>query len=274
MAAVLHHRVSEQPNMRRILVWSLVGHIAVLVALSVSVSHRVKISAPAIQVKLVGVPQPQAASKKTPPEKIRTQDSAAPKEPPPEMKNIPPSDATTKFMTEPKPADPEKKPNPVEAKERPPVLDKTPREKKVVKNDLDAKVVKKPEDFLDSIDDFLESDKPSPKPQPVKADTTKQAGEGPQLQLNMSDEGVNSAIGMAVNKNWMITPGKDLRGLSVTVQIQLSPSGDLMGLRVSESSGDKSFDDTLIRAIRKSIPLPIPADKMGAYADFEMSFSQ
>lgn len=274
MSVALHHRVTAAPNMNRVLVWSLIGHLVVLLALSLSVSHRIKISAPAIQVKLIGVPQPKASSKPVVPEKIRTQDSAAPKEPPPEMKNIPPSDATTRFMTEQKPLDAEKKINPIEAKERPPTLDKSPREKKVVKNDLDAKVVKNPEDFLESIDDFLDQTKtakPTPEavPQPDK-----QAGEGPQLQLNMTDAGVNTAIGAAVNRNWTIPPGKDLRGLAVTVQISLSGDGQLTRLQVSQSSGDKSFDDSLIRAIRKSIPLPIPADKMADYADFEMAFGQ
>ncbi len=275
MAAALHHRVTKQPNLKKVIVWSLVLHVAVLLGMSMSLTHRVRVSTATVQVKLVGVPQPKAASSKVEPQKVRTQDSAAPKEPPKEMKNIPPSDAKTKFVTDVKETTPDKKETPVEAKERPPVLDKTPREKKVVKNEKDAKVVKNPEDFLENLDDFLEkADKPSPKPKEVTPDPTKQAGEGPQLQLNLSDEGVNSAIGMAVNKNWVIPPGKDLTGLTIVVQIKLGPSGDLIGLRVVQSSGDASFDATLIRAIRKSIPLPIPTDKMGAYADFEMAFSQ
>ena len=273
MSVALHHRTTAQPNMNKILFWSLVAHFVVLIGLSLSFSHRVRISPPAIQVKLVGIPQPTAAAAKQPPEKVRTQDSAAPKEPPPEAKNIPPSDATTKFMTEQKPLDPEKKINPIEAKERPPVLDKSPREKKVVKNDPDAKVVKNPEDFLNSIDNFIKTEKPNAKPAPAaKPVPDKPAGDGPQLQLNMADSGINSAIGDAVNKNWTIPPGKDTRGLSVVVQISLSSDGQLTALTVSQSSGDPSFDSSLIRAIRKSIPLPIPADKMSAYSSFEMAF--
>ncbi len=273
MSVALHHRVSSQPNMNKVLVWSLVAHIAVLIGLSLSISHKVKVSAPAIQVKLVGVPQPTAASAKKPPEKIRTQDSAAPKEPPPETKNIPPSDAKTKFMNEQKPLDPDKKVNPVEAKERPPTLDKSPREKKVVKNDLDAKVVKNPEDFLESMEDFLEA-KPNTKPTPAAVVTDKPAGEGPQLQLNMADQGVNDGIGAAVNKNWYFQ-GYDVK-LSVTVQVNLSADGQLVGLQVVDSSGNKAFDDSLIRAIRKTAQtgFPIPAEKMSAYREFNMTFSK
>jgi len=81
-----------------------------------------------------------------------------------------------------------------------------------------------------------------------------------------------------VNKNWTIPPGKDLRGLSVVVQMSLSPDGkELTSLQVSQSSGDKSFDDSLIRAIRKTVMagLPIPSDKLAGYTSpFEMAFGQ
>lgn len=271
--AALHHRTVAQPNLGRIIGWSFLAHILVLAALSVSFSHRIKLSTPAMQIKLVGVPQPTAASKKVEPEKIRTQDSAAPKEPPPDAKNIPPSDATSKFAVEkPKEQDPDKKVNPIEAKERPPVLDKSPKEKKVVKNDLDAKVVKKPEDFLESIDDFLTESKPTAKPTPTAKATDKPAGDGPTLQMNLADGAVSDAIGQAVSKNWFYQ-GYDTKGLAVTVQIQLSADGQLIGLNIVKRSGNDSFDQSLIRAIRKSDPLPIPTDKLAAYRDFEVTFN-
>ncbi len=271
--SALHHRTSQQPNMGRILMWSLVVHVLALVAMSFSISHKVKLSTPSIQVKLVGVPQPKAASKKVEPEKIRTQDSAAPKEPPPDAKNIPPSDATSKFAVEkPKEQDPDKKVSHVEAKERPPMLDKSPKEKKVVKNDLDAKVVQKPEDFLASIDDFLTDSKPSPKPTPTAKATEKPAGEGTTLQMNLSDGAINDGIGQAVSKNWYFQ-GYDVKGLSVTVQVNLNADGTLQGVQVVNSSGNPAFDRSLVNAVRKSDPLPIPADKLAGYREFNLTFS-
>jgi colicin import membrane protein len=254
--------------------WSLGLHVLALVAMSLSISHKVKLSTPSIQVKLVGVPQPTAQSKKVEPEKIRTQDSAAPKEPPPDAKNIPPSDATSKFaMDKPKEMDPNKKVNHVNAKERPPVLDKSPKEKKVVKNDLDAKVVQKPEDFLESIDDFLSDSKPTTKPTPSAKATEKPSGDGPQLQMNLADNAVTEGIGQAVNKNWFYQ-GYDVTGLSVTVQVNVSADGQLENVRVIKSSGNAAFDSSLIRAIRKTDPLPIPSDKIGGYREFNMTFNR
>jgi colicin import membrane protein len=225
-----------------------------------------------IQVKLIGVPQPTMPSKpEKPPEEIRTQDSAAPKEPPLEMKNIPDSQAKTKFVTENKPVMPDK-PNPIEAQKRPPVLDKNPLKKKVVKNDLSAKVVKNPEDFLKALDfvDKLEQ-KQTTAPQPVAA-TENPAGDGPELQINLADSGAVSAIQGAINKNWFILPGMDTRNLTVTVQISLASNGQLSSIHISHPSGNPSFDESLLRAVRKSIPLPIPPDKFEKFREMELSF--
>lgn len=275
--AVYHPRMRAQPSLNRVLGVSFVLHILVLVVLSLTFSASVRMSPSSpIQVRLVGVPQPAEASRpKEKPEQVRTQDSAAPKEPPPEMKNIPPSEAKTKFLQEvkeqPKPED---KPNPIEAKERPPVLDKNPDKKKVVKNDLSAKVVKNPEDFLAALDyvDKLEKANPIKTKAPaIKSD--KPAGEGPQLQLNMADQGTVDAIRQYINRNWLIPPGKDTRGLQVIVQVSLAADGNLTALRVVQSSGDTSFDNSLIRAIRKSVPLPIPMDKYDKFKELELAFA-
>lgn len=273
----MHHRLTEQPNLQRFLGYSLLAHIVALIAVSLTLSSSIRIApAPAMQVKLVGVPQPAMPSKpKETPQPVRTQDSAAPKEPPPEIKNIPPSEAKTKFLTDKPPEEASTtKPNPIEAKERPPVLDKSPKEKKVVKNDLSAKVVKNPEDFM-KVDDFLDNLQKTAPAKPVKAvpQPTKPAGEGPQLQLNMADNGVVSAIQQAINRNWTIPPGKDTRGLSVTVQISLASDGNITRLNVTRGSGDGAFDASLVRAIRKSIPLPIPADKFEKFQELELDFT-
>lgn len=274
MNAALHHPITRQPSLGRILLVSLVVHFVVLIGLSLTLSHSVRVSPAApMQVKLVGVPQPSAAVK--PPvkeEKIRTQDSAAPKEPPPEMKNIPPSEARTKMVTENLPPIKEKE-NPIEAKERPPVLDKNPDKKKVVKNDLDAKVVKNPEDFMKALDfvDKLEQ-KNNATPSPAAKATEQPAGEGPQLQMNMADNGAVDALRAHIEKNWLIPPGLDTRGLSVSVQVSVDPQGNITALQISRSSGQPFFDNSLLRAVRKSVPLPIPADKYDKFRELELVF--
>lgn len=274
MNATLHHPHTTGPNLNRFIWISLVTHFVVLIGLSLTLSHSIRVSPPqAIQVKLIGVPQPTASTKPdVVPEEIRTQDSAAPKEPPKEMKNIPDSKATTKFLDK---IDEliKAEPNPIESQKRPPVLDKNPNKKKVVKNDLDAKVVKNPEDFLKALE-FVDKLENKNNPTPAQAPATEQdAGQGPELQLNLADSGTVNAIRSHIEKNWLVPPGLDLRGLTVTVLVSLDSNGGITNLRVSQSSGQTFFDESLKRAIYKSIPLPIPADKFEKFRELELTFS-
>lgn len=262
---ILHHPTTPPP-LGRYAAWAVVGHAVLLVVMSLAITMSIRTSKPMMmQVRLVGVPQPtQAPQPKLEEQKVRTQDSAAPKEPPPETKDIPPSEAKTKFVQE-KPKEPAKpdKPNPIEAKKRPPTLDKTPKKKKVVKNDLDAKVVKNPEDYMKALDfiDKLEAEQLAPKPNTTAQKTDEQAGEGPQIQLDASDMGVVDAIRQHIMEQWVVTPGLDTRGLAVIIRIKTTADGQLSTLpQVVKSSGNDTFDRSLVTAIRKAVPLPIPAD--------------
>ncbi len=273
MAYAIHPRLSTQPTLGRFVGYSVAAHVLALILMTFTLGTTARIAPPqSIKVQLVGVPVPPMPAKPVEPEKIRTQDSPAPKEPPPEAKNIPPVDATTKLATPVTPTTVTKE-SAVNAAERPPVLDKTPREKKVVQNTPDAKVVKNPEDFLSQLDfvDKMAEQAPA-QPTPNAAPSTQKAGEGPQLQVNLASSGVINAIRDHVSRNWLIAPGLDVRGLQVTVQISLDDAGNITQLYVTQSSGQAFFDNSLVRAVRKSIPLPIPAADKAAFRDIELTF--
>lgn len=260
----MHHPVTPSPELKPYVVWALVGHAVLLVLVSLVISESIRtMPAAAMQVRLVGVPQPSTLpTKPKEVEEVRTQDSAAPKEPPPETKNIPPSEAKAKMLTKVEEQKTEDKPQ-QEAKKRPPVLDKTPREKKVVKNDPKAKVVKNPEDFLATLEfiDKLETQQLAPKPVPNAKPTDDKAGEGPQIQLNLADAGAVDAIRSHIMQYWTSIPGQDIRGLQVVVRVSTDADGNLTyAPRVITSSGNQAFDDSLVRAVRKAVPLPIPRD--------------
>jgi len=48
--------------------------------------------------------------------------------------------------------------------------------------------------------------------------------------------------------------------LEVTVRFGILENGEVIGLRVVEASGDTSYDDSVLRAMRKAAPLPPPPD--------------
>lgn len=270
------HVAAPHPGLQRFLLLSLLGHALALIIFTFTIGHTVRTSPPAaVQVRLVGVPIPSAPAKaKKPPEDVRTQDSAAPKEPPPEMKTMPPSEATTRMVQE-EPLPTPTKEAPVNAQERPPVLDKNPEKKKVVKNREDAKVVKNPEDYLNNLDSFLD-DNPNvtPTPDPKAMPSTQLAGEGPQLQLNLAEQGVVDGIRNHVMQNWNFMPGADLRGLAVTFQVNTQADGVVTQVVLRQSSGNRAFDASLERAIRKASPLPFPRDKAEAFQVLELTFGQ
>jgi colicin import membrane protein len=39
------------------------------------------------------------------------------------------------------------------------------------------------------------------------------------------------------------------------------PTGEVLSVRVTQSSGNVAYDDAVMRAIEKSSPLPLPADR-------------
>jgi colicin import membrane protein len=55
--------------------------------------------------------------------------------------------------------------------------------------------------------------------------------------------------------------------------VKLLPTGDVVSVRVTQSSGNTAYDEAVVRAIEKSSPLPLPSDR-DARAAFvpELSF--
>jgi len=59
----------------------------------------------------------------------------------------------------------------------------------------------------------------------------------------------------------------------VRCAVRLLPTGEVQSVRVTQSSGNAAYDEAVVRAIVKSSPLPLPADR-DARAAFvpELSF--
>jgi colicin import membrane protein len=64
-----------------------------------------------------------------------------------------------------------------------------------------------------------------------------------------------------IRSNIVLPPGIDGNPKAVFKVTQL-PTGDIVGdVRISQSSGNKALDEAVVRAIRKSSPLPLPDDR-------------
>jgi len=62
--------------------------------------------------------------------------------------------------------------------------------------------------------------------------------------------------------------------LEVIVRLSIRENGEITGLRLTSSSGDPSYDDSVIRAIKKANPLPPPPESYRAeFADVDVRFT-
>jgi len=59
----------------------------------------------------------------------------------------------------------------------------------------------------------------------------------------------------------------------VRCRVRLLPTGEVLSVKVTQSSGNPAYDEAVVRAIEKSSPLPLPDDRE-ARAEFvpELSF--
>ena len=67
------------------------------------------------------------------------------------------------------------------------------------------------------------------------------------------------AIQAVVERNWIRPPGAPAR-LSCVVRVTQAPSGDVVTVEIAESSGNRTFDNSVENAVWKSSPLPLPQD--------------
>ncbi|MCZ6907959.1 MAG: energy transducer TonB, partial [Deltaproteobacteria bacterium] len=61
--------------------------------------------------------------------------------------------------------------------------------------------------------------------------------------------------------------------LEVTVRFGIQENGEVVKLRIVEASGDPSYDESVIRAVRKASPLPpTPVVYRKDFMDVELTF--
>lgn len=80
-----------------------------------------------------------------------------------------------------------------------------------------------------------------------------------------------SQLTAAISRAWSYIAGADQ--LHCKIKIQLSGSGDVLNANVSQSSGNKLFDDSAVRAAFKASPLPLPSDPSAFDPNLTICFS-
>lgn len=76
-----------------------------------------------------------------------------------------------------------------------------------------------------------------------------------------------SLIRGQITRNW-IFPASYQKGMKCKVLVRLIPSGDVISVRVVQSSGNSAFDRSVEMAVSKASPLPVPNSSTGLFDHF------
>jgi len=77
----------------------------------------------------------------------------------------------------------------------------------------------------------------------------------------------HAMIEAKVRQNWNV-PASANEGMNCEVQVRLIPSGDVIQVQLTRSSGDSTFDRSVENAVRKASPLPVPPVETGLFDVF------
>jgi len=83
-----------------------------------------------------------------------------------------------------------------------------------------------------------------------------------------------NAIRERIRRSWVRQPGMG-RDLSCLVEVRLIPGGEVIpaGVRVIRSSGNPAFDRSVVAAVYKASPLPVPSGQLfGQFRNLRLDF--
>lgn len=231
-----------------------------------------------INVKLVASPNAAKTSKPQEVKKVRTQQSAAPREAPKaQPQQAQKTEKTTRVVQETKsdvkkqvkeqPKQQQQQAEAQKAESRPPLLDKTRNRKNIVADKAPPTEQNKPEEQFLAALDFIDDIENRESAMAVDENATETT------IYDVTQQDV-AALKKHIERNWYRTPGiANLNEMAVIVRVRVNRDGSIGSLDVVQSSGKAFFDNSLLRAVRKSVPLPIPADKYDIFKTIELRFN-
>ena len=97
-------------------------------------------------------------------------------------------------------------------------------------------------------------------------------GRGGGTLTSMAKLAYDRALQAHVKKGWRWVRGSER--LQAAVSFSIDEAGNISGLRVSRSSGNTRFDDSVLRATRKASPVPVPPAEIAAdYRNIQINFN-
>ncbi|MGA1841321.1 MAG: energy transducer TonB [bacterium] len=196
--------------------------------------------------------------------------------PKPKVVKLPPKkqERTVKQAEKPKPKVVKKKvqQKPLEPKKGVPVKKETPpvkKEQKEVNEEANKQAIKKDEEkkISQAIEEIKRKRALAVKEKEEYSEESKKFIER-QLQIYAAK------IYHLIKSNWTIqTFSKDMENIEAILVIRLNPNGELADVRLEKTSGFNHYDESIIRAIKKTAPFPPPPlDLKEEELEFEVRF--
>jgi TonB family protein len=94
---------------------------------------------------------------------------------------------------------------------------------------------------------------------------------GPGLVKGMDYVIYQNRMLSTIKNNWVwVGPRSKIK---VVVQFNIKDNGEIVGLKIAQSSGNSSYDDSVLRAVRKSSPLPALTENIrNGFSEVELAF--
>lgn len=228
---------AERRGLQRALWISLAGHFVLIGALLFAPAPRPSLLPPVISVSLVAAVPVPARAKSSSPKQARAIPKPAPRKPAPAPK--------------PKRVILPKQPAPMTAKPR-----VAPKPEPLAYEEAMAQL-------RDELGEEL-TEEPVADVEPVEnellGEPTIQAGGGG-FRVSPEVAAWMFATRRHIRRVWITPPEFMNRGLKTELRVNLSASGDVLGIpRMVRSSGDPFWDDNTLRALRMASPLPPPPE--------------
>ena len=235
----------RQRQFRRFVRISAVVHVALAVLFWIGPVRQTGKALPAVErVELVEALASAPAARPKPAKPVPAKPKPPPP-PPPQAKKVLPKDPAP--LPKPKPAEakpkpeakPEAKPEP-KAKEPEPV----------------------PEQDYEDVLEQLRSEAGETTPEPVEQAAAAPTGRvgGPGILVDPATARWMREVKIHVTRAWILPAGFREEPLVTIVEVDLSPTGVVLGTRTLQSSGNPWYDESVERAIQKASPVPAPPE--------------
>lgn len=117
------------------------------------------------------------------------------------------------------------------------------------------------------------SPKATPALKPQASTAQNPAGGSAKADLERKYPAYYGVIRDKVQDNWIYPEGLKDDKISVIVSIKIARTGKLLDVSVEKSSGDKAFDASLLKAVKKAAPFPpLPVDLEGSFLETGLRF--